>query len=429
MKLRYKSNDLHRSLLHELCWDFSGPMLFQYVWWILKTAQERKINRLYFMARDGYLLLRIAERFCEKFSLPIELRYLYCSRTSLRMPSYCLIGKEADELLLQGGYQVSLHSLLQRAGLDKTQQKMVCADGNIDQIKGDRLLSRSEQEKVCDALRNSTVFHNCVCEKSRAAYDSAIGYLRQEGLLDQDKVVLVDSGWTGSMQRSLRQLLQSAGFSGCLIGFYFGMYAAPKESVDGTYLTWFFNREGIMADKIAFCNNLFECILSAPHGMTISYRQETEKYIPILLPDPTEKELQTIDKQIQGVLDYCDGKLRQISFEEFDPTRSKQDTRRRIWRYMAHPTRKEASHWGKFLFCDDVTEGYHLSLANCEQVNILKGYSIPARAVRRILRRPVREVMPELLWPYGTIAFLPWWKQWWYRLNVYVWEWLRYTLR
>ena len=207
MKLRYKSNDLHRSLLHELCWDFSGPMLFQYVWWILKTAQERKINRLYFMARDGYLLLRIAERFCEKFSLPIELRYLYCSRTSLRMPSYCLIGKEADELLLQGGYQVSLHSLLQRAGLDKTQQKMVCADGNIDQINGDRLLSRSEQEKVCDALRNSTVFHNCVCEKSRAAYDSAIGYLRQEGLLDQDKVVLVDSGWTGSMQRSLRQLL------------------------------------------------------------------------------------------------------------------------------------------------------------------------------------------------------------------------------
>lgn len=412
-----------------LNWSFSGPILFNYVWWILHQAYEKGFHRLYFLARDGYLLREMAQHFCQQFRLQIECRYLYCSRASLRMPSYCLIGEEADELLLQGGYQVTLRSLLQRADLNEAQQKMVCADGKIDQMDKERLLSRTEREMVCGVLRNSRVFHSYVYEKSRVAYDNAIGYLRQEGLMDQDEVVLVDSGWTGSMQRSMRQLLESAGFSGHLTGFYFGMYAAPKEPADGVYLTWYFDHNGAAADKIPFCNNLFECILSAPHGMTTGYRREAENYIPILMPDPAESELQMITRQVQEVLDYCEARLLQISFEDFHPAELRKDTRRRIWRYMAHPTGEEAAHWGKFLFCDDVTEGYRLSLANQKQLDILRGYSIPARVIRRILRRPAGNVMPELLWPYGTMAFLPRWKRWWYRLNVYVWEWLRYRLR
>ena len=408
--------------------SFSGPILFNYVWWILNQAYGQGFHRLYFLARDGYLLREIAQRFCQRFQLPIECRYFYCSRASLRTPSYCLIGKEAEDLLLQGGYQVTLQSLLQRADLDEVQQRQVCVDSKIDQTDPGRLLSRVEQKNICEALKNSKIFRRCINEKSQAAYNNAIGYLRQEGMLDQQNVVLVDSGWTGSMQRSMRQLLQSAGFSGHLIGFYFGMYAAPKDPADGTYFAWYFNHTGATADKIPFCNNLFECMLSAPHGMTTGYCHEAGKYVPVLLPAPTGEDYRRIIQQIQDILDYCEARLHQISFHEFQPVDMRRDTRRRIWRYMAHPTNSEAAHWGKFLFCDDITEGYHLMLASPDQLNRLKSYSIPARIVRRMLCRPTQNVMPELLWPYGTIAFLPRWKQRWYRLDIYVWEWLRYTL-
>ena len=75
----------------DLIKEFVGPILFDYVWWILYQAQQRGIQRLYFLARDGYLLREIAQQFCARFGLKIECRYLYCSRAALRMPSYHLL--------------------------------------------------------------------------------------------------------------------------------------------------------------------------------------------------------------------------------------------------------------------------------------------------------------------------------------------------
>lgn len=426
MGLQLGKDESNCSFLHELCWEFSGPILFQYVWWILKTAQEKKICRLYFMARDGYLLLKIAEKFCEKFSLPIELRYLYCSRASLRMPSYHLIGEEAYDLLLLGGYHVTTKSLLERAGLDRHERVQVYADCKISATDETRLISNQELDALRPLLRNSSVLRELVTEKSRFAYASTIEYLRQEGLADVTQIALVDSGWTGSMQRSLRQLLQSCGCYPSITGFYFGMYAAPKASEDGAYLTWYFDHKGRTRDKIQFCNNLFECLLSAPHGMTTGYSRQKERYVPIFSVPPSETEKRKIYAHMQGVLEYTEEKLAQINFQSLQPKPCRKDTRHRIGRYMAHPTQEEARFHGRDQFCDDVTESYHLALADEAQIPSLSGYLFIPRVMRR-LGLIHRSQQPQLLWPYGTIAFLPTWKHPWYRWNVYLWEWIRYA--
>jgi len=409
--------------------NFSGPLIFHYVWWVLYEAQKRRLDTLYFLARDGYILCEIAKLFCKKFNLLIECRYLYCSRASLRMPTYHFIGDEADNLLMAGGYRVTPTSLLKRVQLDHNERAKVYTDCCLTYPDEEKILNRFEREQLYTALKESSIFHKFVNEKSKSAYLPTIRYLQQEGLFEQSKIVLVDSGWTGSMQRSLRQLLQSADFSGELIGFYFGMYAAPKETSDGTYLTWLFDHIGPIKDKILFCNNLFECLLSAPHGMTVCYKNNGGKYIPVLLPCQKEQELLFIHQHIKNILEYSEIRLKQIDFFSFNPKQLKKDTHNRIARYMAHPTKEEVCYLGKYLFCDDVTEAYHFALANEEQVNILRSYSIPARVFRRLLRHPLNNSPSELFWPYGTVAFLPKWKQPWYRWNIYIWEWLRYVLQ
>ena len=85
-----------------------APVLYGYVCWVLKEAEKRGICTLYFLSRDGYILRKIAQQICEKKKMRIECRYLYCSRASLRMPAYHLIGEEAYRLLFQGGYHVTL---------------------------------------------------------------------------------------------------------------------------------------------------------------------------------------------------------------------------------------------------------------------------------------------------------------------------------
>lgn len=405
---------------------FSGPLLFSYVWWVLHQALQMQIGRLYFLARDGCLLREIAEQFCRKYHLPIECRYLYCSRTALRMPCYHLIGEEAYDLLLLGGYQVSLHSLLDRAELGDGERQAVYRECGLADRDEDALLQKKELAAVRDLLRGSKIYRQAVASRSREAYPAAIGYLRQEGLFDGGMVAIVDSGWTGSMQRSLRQLLQSGGYSGEITGFYFGMYAAPKSLEDGAYLTWFFSGKTDLLRKIPFNNNLFECLLSAPHGMTAGYREEGGVYVPECRPC-TAAYAQKVRKQMDDVLRFTQKKLDTEAFDRFHAGQLRKESEKIIFRYMAHPKREEASALGEYFFCDDVTDGYFLHLADASQTAALKNYAILPRVYRKLAGRSAKAAA-ELYWPYGVAAFLPPVRRMWYRWNIYLWELLRYVL-
>ncbi len=417
-------------MAQKLGYEFSGPIIFNYVWWILREAQQRGIKRLYFLARDGYTLRKVAESFCVAFHLPIECHYLYCSRMSLRMPSFFFIGEEMLDLLFMWGYYVTLKSILQRGNLTEEERKWIYNDCGLQNVDEDALLTRKEFDLYTSILRKSEAFRTCIIGKSRAAYKMAAGYLRQEGLLNDSQVALVDSGWTGSMQRSLRQLLEHEGYTGQIVGFYFGMYAPPRAIEDGIYQTWYFDSAGKTNRKATFCNNLFECILSAPHGMTTGYCQDGGIFTPVLTSMPEGRELRLIEEQSAAICGYAGKQIKRIRFDDFHEASFRKDTQRRIERYMARPTAEEAEYYGRFLFCDDVTEAYQFPMACADQKTALKEYVIPRRFLRKFLKRSVENsARVELFWPYGTIAFLSGPSQKWYRFNIYAWELLKQMLK
>ena len=409
--------------------DFSGPLIFNYVWWVLSEARRRKIKRLYFLARDGHTLLKIAKIFCEKFQLDIDCRYLYCSRAALRMPTYFFIGDEAFDLLLLWGYYVTLKTVLMRADLTDEERKSVYMDCGLNQIDEDKQLSKAEFAEYSALLRKSRVYRRLIIEKSRASYDDAIGYLKQERLFDCDTVAVVDSGWTGSVQRSLRQLLEFEGYKGEIAGFYFGMYERPKTFADGEYLTWFFDAGTRAYNKAVFCNNLFECLLSAPHGMTKGYKNDGSGYVPVMSLPPSGKELKRIEEQCRAISDYCEERVRHIAFSDFDPKSAHKDTIRRVARYMSRPLRDEAAYYSGFLFCDDVTEAYQYPLASEEQKSKLRDYTLLRRVFRKVTNVPPSVNCAGLFWAYGTASFLPKIQRIWYRSNVLLCEVLKYTVQ
>lgn len=414
-------------IAQEMAQNFSGPVIFHYVWWVLREARKRGIKQLYFLARDGYTLHKIAGLFCRQFDLKIKCSYLYCSRMALRMPAYFFIGDEAFDLLFLRGYRVTLKSLLQRGGLTAEERRAVYEECGLSDFDEDQILSRGALEQCVSKIKEGRTFRSCVTKRSRAAYTNAIGYFKAEGLLELDQIAIVDSGWTGSMQRSLRQLLEFYGYTGTITGFYFGMYAKPKARVDGEYVTWYFNASSMAKEKARFCNNLFECLLSAPHGMTVGYREANGAYEPVLLPPPAGQELALISAQSDLICGYAVERLTQIAFDHMDIEAMRKDTALRVKRYMFTPTMEEASYYGKFLFCDDVTEAYYQTLADNGQINLLKNYSIVRRVAHRLAKHSVRDAgTAELFWPCGTIAFLPSKKRWWNRVNVYAWEWLKH---
>lgn len=60
--------------------SFGGPFLLPYVWWILFDAHKKNIKRLYFVARDGFILKEIFDILNEHFKFPIAASYVYGSR-------------------------------------------------------------------------------------------------------------------------------------------------------------------------------------------------------------------------------------------------------------------------------------------------------------------------------------------------------------
>lgn len=402
--------------------SITAPILRDFVTWVLKEAMLRGIYTLYFLARDGYLLCEIAKRLANTFDLPIKCRYLYCSRKSLRLPTYHLIGEEAFSLLFASGFSTTLTTILDRAALSECQRILVREDLGISDKDENRVLSRSELNCLAKQFKGSKRYCEYVYENSKEAYGPTIGYLTQEGLFDQAQIAIVDSGWSGSVQRSIRQLLNSAGFSGTILGFYFGMYTPPKEKQDGTYLTWFFNWKEKSLRKALFCNNLFECMLSAPHGMTLAYQYENTCFIPVLAAIENTAQAEMIHTQIDNVLDEISICVASTHWKQFDAVKARKAAAKKLRRFMIAPTMLEASSYGAFLFDDDICDSNQSRLAGKEQIFRLNSYLLHKRIFRKIGKmEPVR----ELFWPYGTIAFVPVWKQAWYRWNILVWDLLK----
>ena len=416
------------TLTKKLTTEFSGPVLFNYVWWVLREAMARGIGRLYFLARDGYTLRRIAEVLCEQFQLDISLEYLYCSRASLRMPCYHFIGEEAYDQLLNFGAHPSLRSILLRAELSEVERQKVYLECGLQDVDEKKTLTQEEFLQFTGKIRQSLTYYNLVMEKSKVAYIQAVGYLRQCGLFEENTVAIVDSGWAGSMQRSLRQLMEFAGYTGHIVGFYFGMYTPPKVKADGTYLTWYFNCDSPATKKMLFSNNLFECLLSAPHGMTTGYTERDGRYVPVMKQSQDPKEWELAAQQSDAIRQYAIERCKQLSFTDFSESTLLTDTKRRVKRYMVHPTEEISAFYGQFLFCDDVTEAYHSSLASAEQRHLLKNCGIMRRLGKHLFGLYRNSQLEELFWPYGVLAFLPTWSALWNRWNIYIWEWIKYTI-
>ena len=402
-----------------------GPTMCLYVDWVATEASRRGLKRLYFLARDGYLLCEIAKKIVAKRKLDIECRYLYCSRQALRTPSYHIIGEEAYDLLTLRGYYLTPKSVISRAMLDDRTVAQIMTELGV--VNPDIPFIENEFDSFREKLISSKTYRDAVSRVSLLAYKDTIDYFRQEGLFDSDSVAIVDSGWTGSMQRSLRQLIENEGYCGKIYGFYFGMYAKPKSVKDGEYLTYYFNSDVGFWRKLFFNNNLFECMLSAPHPMTTGYRNVDGIVKPVFAEGHSPKLIPLIEQQIETSLEYADEYAASINCE-FSLKKAIRKSYKILKRAMVYPTTREVELLSNFQFCDDVTEGYRKSLADSKMKEKLVSYAFFPRLFRK-LRGKKNYGTNEIFWVYGVIAYLPKILRPWYRVNVMLWETLKTLLR
>ena len=333
--------------------EILAPALNDFVLWILDKAQNNGIRRLYFLARDGYLMYRCAGIYVERFHLPIECRYLCCSRYSLRLPMYHRDMGAALDYICRGGTEVTLDRILDRSGI-KEEEKRITLErlGMTGQRK--KPISYPHLKRIRQKLEDCPFFLKAVETNSREKLPSLLGYLEQEGLTEEVPIALVDSGWTGSMQKEICQALGILGKKGRLTGYYWGLYELPKGVRREDYHCYYFSPEAGLRKKVYFSNSLFESIFSAPQGMTTGYEKVQGRWRPVYAR--TDEERKRFLEELEKILlEYARNQAASMKhIEDSHLIRDRQETEKSLSRFMGKPEFQEAQIFGNQPFSDDI---------------------------------------------------------------------------
>ena len=308
-----------------------APALAGFTGWLVNQATGSGKKRLYFLARDGYLMYRAARILCERLSLPIDCRYLSCSRYSLRLPFFHRDREAALDYICRGGMEVTLPN------------------------------------------------------------------------------AIVDSGWVGSMQKALGDILRSLGRKQRLEGYYWGLYDLPAGARREDYHVYSFGPEGAIREKAYFNNCLFEAVYSAPHGMTLGYREQEGRYFPLYgktAPENVEWS-QRLEAWLSRYVALLSEEIAR-SPSVFVPSAGavlpdvRRTTRRLLRLFMAAPSRAEAEAFGSLPFSDDVLDGQEKPLAErLSGKELAEGHFLQKLLAAAGLRNPPAR---ESAWYEGSAA-------------------------
>ncbi len=402
-------------------YSFQAPLLSGFVRWVLESAAKADCKKVYFLARDGYLPALMARVYCEKWNLDIECRYLYCSRMSLRIPEYHLCPDAVFQHIFPRNLPLTYENVLRRSCLDDSECKEVLNSLGIPMEKSCELLNMKKSAEYCNMLKKSAFFRHLISEKAEISYANIIGYFRQEGLFEQNKIYITDSGWLGSIQDSLSHLLVSADFCGKIYGLYFGLYYHPKNNPNSVYNSYYFSPKSSPFKMACFNSNLFEAMLSSPHGMTIGYcKNDSGGYEPVLRRANASLKERVLKNQ-NLLIEYALSDKTGFMLSQSEERKILRRIRKIIYKYMTCPTEKEVSQLEGITFSRDVTDDLGQPLSCGRQTRLLKEYIIPVRIIRKLIKKK----SCQLLWPCGISAYLSVIPRWWYRFNIILWEFLK----
>lgn len=339
-----------------------APAIQGFVEWVIESAIRDGKSRLYFLARDGYLMYQAAKHICEYKSYDIELRYLKVSRYALRRGQYHLQGEACLDYICTGGIDITFEKIMKRAGVSEEIAKAAAKRAGYEACYQE-ILTYPRIQKLKAVLYEDKELLEQIYEESRKHYPEVIGYLKQEGLLEQGNYGIVDTGWIGTLQKTLEQLIMSAigGQEYIRIdGYYFGLYELPSDMEREKYQAYYFAPVNHIKRKVYFVNSLMEAVISAPEGMTIGYRRQKQKAT-------SEYQYETIETEVSNpnaVFIQREAELLELFFLYYKRNAASSKTIEKLFRlFMATPLKVEVEFWGEYQFCDDILEGQLQSVA------------------------------------------------------------------
>lgn len=367
---RYIASHNDITIAEEIYLNIFAPLASVFVEWCINQAVSSGKKRLYFLARDSYPMYVMALRLCKIRNINVDIRILSVSRYALRLPEYHLLFEEAIDGIVIGGIDVTLRKIFRRAGLTDEEGDKVAASLGLH-MEEEKILDYGNIMELKCKLRKSDIFLKYIYKHSCEAYPAAIGYMEQMGMLDNVPYGLVDSGWMGTLQKAITNLIRVKKPDFVTEGYYFGLYGLPEGVNIKNYHCFYFSPHSGLRRKVYFSNCLFETVFSQACGMTLGYEIKGEGEVKDYIPKKSKKgnpNSRQLSRNLTVLMRYTDiyGRITlKMSEEEKDRICKKNAAvcDLLLKNFMGKPDRLSVEIYGNSLFCDDMLDGSFLKVA------------------------------------------------------------------
>lgn len=252
--------------LYEFGQTFLGPICSEYFFHVKEYCETHQIDFLGFLAREGYLFQLIYERLRQNSLFPlISSSYLYASRSFLFRLG--LNNEISLDYSLAHGFSGSLQQLLvRRYGLTESQIESVFNKAQFDEY----IVLPEQKENVKTLLLSQKSKLETLITCTQNDYKS---YIQATGLLSAKNPLLLDVGYSGTIQKLLCNMLQQDSH-----GIYFIATNPGEQKIQNSRVTMsgvFKSNVTMGGGYLMLDRSLFlEGLLTAPQGQFIDIHKQ-----------------------------------------------------------------------------------------------------------------------------------------------------------
>jgi hypothetical protein len=361
--------------LRDVAASVAAPLLAGFVLWVLQRAQDADLKRLYFVSRDGQMLLEIARRLSHRLESSCELRYLYASRQAWWVPAASAAVSEQLEPFVTDTGRVSLRTILARLSVEPEEIADGLKELGFQESDWSRDLPPQERQKVRAMIRNG-ILREIVERATARKRELLLRYLKQEDLLERADWALVDLGWRGTLQKALGVVLAKSG-AGPPRGFYVGVITDPFLGIGAPWLeascgamdAYLFDersRRG-MATIGPTAAHMIELFCTGTEGAVIGYQEHGERVTPVLATPLNEPALAAGLPLVRQTICHFSEELARGSGVVSPDVDVRPATTAILSAFWRTPPRAAAAAWATFPF--------ELNLARAESTQLATRFS------------------------------------------------------
>jgi predicted HAD superfamily hydrolase len=376
-KVFTRRNQNNDDLWYNFGYIYCGIIYLGFIRWLTNQLIEQKIEKAFFLARDGYMMHKVYHLMNQNKVVPPS-EYMYASRRAINIPTISdNIDDSSLKLLCNIFPNLSVEDYLGRIHIDSNQHINKIKDAGFTD-KTDKIISASDKDKLAILFNLLT---KEICEISAHERTNLINYLRQIHFIREGKIAIVDIGWQGTMQNSLDKLSDLLDTKMDIQGYYLGTFDTAKRYVSkGLPMSGYLcnlslpqkNHEVIMS-----CVHMFEFIFSAPHGSVIKFQATEDRVAPVFENNIfSHKKTKIITEFQAGALDFINDFI-ETEKDCWEMDISPESSINPISRLLHNPTYQEAVQFGNLTHSEYVGDrNYERHLAKMSSLR--NAFSCPS---------------------------------------------------